>query len=359
MKTDRIPRARGKMMKKLLVLPAVVLMVSTAIGCSAQIAPAPVELKLAAAVGDWAELPKRVTRILLEDELGYVVIMREAAYDTAYTALAGGELDIFTDVWYPLHKGYTDEYVPQRVRIAGDLADPSTGIYTGADQGWLVPEWTRGNYDIDSLDDIAALEPGDALFDALDGDSDGLIDLMGGEVGWAVVKANDEKIDYYNENYDLDMWQVVASLPGSHDEMVTAAIKSKLDAREDVLFYLWTPHHLFAEYEEALCDKDGQILWLTDPWGFLSESAATDYYTGFPGATIYIAYRAGLEDEHPDVVALLERIGMTIADTNAYCYWESIVKDGEATVKEKSEYARQWIEDHRAEVDSWLAGLQA
>jgi len=343
-------------MKKLLVLLVVVLMVSTAVSCSRQIAPAPVELKLAASVGDWAELSKRVTRILLEDELGYVVLVREAAADTAYAALAEGELDIFTEVWYPNQESYTDEFVPHQVKIAGDLADPTTGIYTGADQGWLVPKWTRDKYNIDSLDDIAALEPGDVLFDALDRDSDGLIDLIGGEVGWAVTERIDEKVDYYNENYDLDMGQLVASLPGSHDQML-ATIKSKLDAQEDVLFYLWTPNHLFAEYADALCDEDGQILWLTDPWGFFSEPEATDYYTGFPGATIYIAYRAGLEDEHPDVVRLLERISMTIADLNAYCYWESIVKGGEATVEEKSEYARQWIEDHRAEVNSWLAGL--
>ncbi len=341
-------------MKKLLVLLALVLVVSTAVGCSPQIAPVPAEPKLAAPVGDWAELPKRVTRILLEDELGCVVMVREAAADTVYAALAEGELDIFTDVWYPNHEDYIDEFVPHQVKIAGDLADPATGIYTGADQGWLVPKWTRDNYNTDSLDDIAALEPGDTLFDALDRDSDGLIDLIGGEVGWAVVEINDEKIDYYNENYDLDMRQLVASLPGSHDEML-ATIKSKLDTQKDILFYLWTPHHLFAEYADALCDEEGQILWLKDPWGFFSEPEGTDYYTGFPGATIYIAYRTGLEDEYPDVVKLLERINMTIADLNAYCYWESIVKDGEATVEEKSEYARQWIEDHRAEVDSWLA----
>lgn len=337
-----------------MVLLALVLVVSTAVGCSPQIAPVPAEPKLAAPVGDWAELPKRVTRILLEDELGCVVMVREAAADTVYAALAEGELDIFTDVWYPNHEDYIDEFVPHQVKIAGDLADPATGIYTGADQGWLVPKWTRDNYNTDSLDDIAALEPGDTLFDALDRDSDGLIDLIGGEVGWAVVEINDEKIDYYNENYDLDMRQLVASLPGSHDEML-ATIKSKLDTQKDILFYLWTPHHLFAEYADALCDEEGQILWLKDPWGFFSEPEGTDYYTGFPGATIYIAYRTGLEDEYPDVVKLLERINMTIADLNAYCYWESIVKDGEATVEEKSEYARQWIEDHRAEVDSWLA----
>jgi ABC-type proline/glycine betaine transport system substrate-binding protein len=201
---------------------------------------------------------------------------------------------------------------------------------------------------------LHALEPGDALFDALDRDNDGLIELLGGEVGWAATEINDEKIDYYNENYDLDMRQLVVTHAGGHDELL-ATIKSKLDAQEDVLFYLWTPHHLFAEYADALYDKDGQILWLTDPWGFWDEPAGTDYHTGFPGATIYIAYRAGLEDEHPDVVKLLERISMTLADQNAYCYWESITKAGEATVKEKSEYARQWIEDHRAEVDSWLA----
>ncbi len=57
------------------------------------------------------------------------------------------------------------------------------------------------------------------------------------------------------------------------------------------------------------------------------------------------------------MVTLLERIRITLADINDYCYWESIVKGGEATVNEKSDYARQWIEDHRAEVDSWLAGL--
>jgi len=342
------------MMKKLSVLVALV--VSAAVGCSPQVAPVPAELKLAAAVGDWAELPKRVTRILLEDELGCVVIIREAAADTAYAALAEGELDIFTDVWYPNHEDYIDEFVPHQVKIAGDLADPTTGIYASADQGWLVPKWTRDNYNIDSLDDIAALEPGDTLFDVLDRDSDGLIDLMGGEVGWSVVKIHDEKIDYYNENYDLDMRQLVGSLPGSYDEML-ATVKSKLDAQEDVLFYLWTPHSLFGEYAEALCDEGGQILWLTDPWGFFSKPGGTDYYTGFPGATIYIAYRAGLEKEHPKVVTLLERIRMTIADINTYCYWESVVKGGEATVKEKSEYARQWIEDHQTEVKSWLADL--
>lgn len=170
-----------------------------------------------------------------------------------------------------------------------------------------------------------------------------------------MVEINDEKINYYNGNYDLDMRQLVVTHAGGHDEML-ATIKSKLDAQEDVLFYLWTPHHLFTEYADALCDKDGQILWLTDPWGFWDEPEGTDYYTGFPGATIYTAYRAGLENDHPDVVTLLERIGMTIADLNAYCYWESITKGGEVTVKEKDEYARQWIEDHRAEVDSWLSG---
>jgi glycine betaine/proline transport system substrate-binding protein len=343
-------------MKKLIGLVVVVLVVSTAVSCSPQIPLVPAELKLTAAVGDWAELPKRVTRILLEEELSYVVMLREAAADTAWAAMAEGELDIFTDAWYPNHESYIDKFVPHQVKIAGDLSDPTTGIYTRAAQGWLVPKWTRDKYNIDSLDDIAALEPGDDLFDALDQDNDGLIDLIGGEVGWAVVEIIDEKIDYYNENYDLDMRQLVVTHAGGHDEML-ATIKSKLDVEEDILFYLWTPHHLFAQYADALCDEGGQILWLTDSWGFFSEPEGTDYYTGFPGATIYIAYRAGLEYEDNDVVTLLERIRMTIADINDYCYWESIVKGGEATAKEKSEYTRQWIEDHRAEVKSWLAGL--
>lgn len=188
-------------MKKLLVLLIIVLLVSTAISCSPQVAPVPVQLKLAAPVGDWAELPKRVTRILLEDELGYVFLVREAAADTTYAALAEGELDIFTDAWYPNHESYFDEFVPHQVKIVGDLSNPTTGIYIGADQGWLVPKWTRDNYNIESLGDIATLEPGDALFDALGLDSDGLIDLIGGEVGCAVVKIFDEKTDYCNENY--------------------------------------------------------------------------------------------------------------------------------------------------------------
>ncbi|GAI26200.1 unnamed protein product, partial [marine sediment metagenome] len=107
------------MVKKLLVLLVVLLVVSTAAGCASQSAPVAGELKLAAAVGDWAELPKRVTRILLKDELGYVVMVREAAADTAFAALAEEELDIFTDVWYPNQKSYTDEFVPHQVKIAG------------------------------------------------------------------------------------------------------------------------------------------------------------------------------------------------------------------------------------------------
>ncbi|MBA7589868.1 hypothetical protein ES708_31961 [subsurface metagenome] len=133
-------------MKKLSVLLVVVLVFSTAVSCSRRVAPVPAQLKLATMVGDWAELPKRVTRILLEDELGYVVIVREASADTAWPALAEGKLDIYTDVWYPNMKSHANEFVPQQVKIAGDLADPATGIYTGADQGWLVPKWTRDKY---------------------------------------------------------------------------------------------------------------------------------------------------------------------------------------------------------------------
>jgi len=57
------------------------------------------------------------------------------------------------------------------------------------------------------------------------------------------------------------------------------------------------------------------------------------------------------------VVTLLEQIRMTIADMNAYCYWENVTKGGAVMGYEKDNYARQWIEDHRAEVDSWLADL--
>lgn len=337
------------------VILVVVMLMTLLMGCYPTENLTHKELKLAAAEGDWAELPKRVTKNLLKDELGYVVIVRDAAANTAWSALAEGELDIFTDVWFPNQENYTNNLVPEQVRIAGDLDDPATGLYTNADQGWLIPKWTRDKYNIDSLDDVATLVLGDALFDTLDVDGDGLIELLGGELGWAVTEINDKKIDYYNENYDLDMKQLVVTHAGGHSEML-ATIKNKLDAQEDILFYLWTPHHLFNEYADALSDEDGQILWLEDPWGFYLEPEAVDYYTGFPSATIYIAYRAGLENEHPEVIDLLERIRMTITDLNTYCYWENINKGGKVTAKEKDEYVRTWIEDNRIEVDRWLAG---
>jgi len=344
-------------MKKLLVLLVVALVFSTVVGCFSQTAPAPVEVKLGMAVGEMFGLTNQVTKILLEDELGYVVFIREGEPIVGLTSLAEGELDIYTTFVMPNQKSFADEFVPYQVKIAGDLTDPTTGIYTGCDQGWLIPKWTRDKYNIDSLDDIAALEPGDALFNVLDVDDDGLIDLFGGAVGWLVTEINDEKINYYNENYDLDMEQVVVNYASGHEEMLTS-IKSKLDAQEDILFFLWTPHYLFMEYSEALSDKDGQVQWLTDPWGFFLEPESTDYYTGFPGGTVYIAYHTGFEDEHPNVVKLLERINVTISDMNTYMYWAGVTNSGEVTVKEKNEYALQWIEDHRAEISNWLVGLE-
>ncbi len=336
------------------VLLLILILMTTLSGCSPQASP-PQELRLAAAVGDWAELPKRVTKILLEDKLGYKVMVRDAAAAASWPALGEGELDIFTDVWYPNQEVYIDDLVPERVKIAGDLTDPTTGVYSNADQGWLIPIWTRDEYEIDSLEDLAVLEPGDALFNSLDMNNDGLIELLGGEAGWSATEINDEKIDHYNEFYNLDMKQIILTHAGGHNELL-ATIKNMLDAREDVLFYLWTPHHLFAEYVEALTDENGQILWLEDPWGFWGAPEVTDHITGFPGATIYIAYRTGLEIDHPEVVSLLERITMNITDLNAYCYWESITRGGDATAKDKDDYARQWIRNHRAEVDDWLAG---
>lgn len=125
---------RGKGLKAALGALLVAAMSLTALpGCSQRGSPVPEELRLVAAVGDWGELPKRVITILLQDEMGYVVMVRDAAAETAWPALAEGEIDIFTDVWYPNQEGYTDEFVPGQVKIVGDLADPTTGIYTGAD----------------------------------------------------------------------------------------------------------------------------------------------------------------------------------------------------------------------------------
>ena len=94
--------------RKLLALILALLVVGTlTAGCAGS--EQPTELKLANIGWDENVAVSNLTKVLLEDELGYESVdVQRSELDSAYQEVADGDLDAFQDVWLPNQQALVD-----------------------------------------------------------------------------------------------------------------------------------------------------------------------------------------------------------------------------------------------------------
>ena len=234
------------------------------------------------------------TAYLLENKLeeaGYTVEHTELAdAGVLYTALAGGDIDIYPSAWPEVtHASYMEEY--------GDQIEDLGFYYEGAVLTFAVPEYSQ-------INSIAELPD---YVDELGGR------IVGIEPGAGLTEATQNSV---MPAYGLD--EAGFSLATSSTQGMLAELESAIAAEEEIVVTLWRPFWANAEYN---------VRDLEDPEGAFGE----------PESLHFLA-RTGFTEEFPEVA---EWIGQIAMDDVQYGALEDL-----ATV--------QNADDPAAGVEAWL-----
>lgn len=234
-----------------------------------------------------------ITEIIAE-ELGYETEVVEGDIGPLYESMAQGDIDIWPGIWLPtLHESFQEKHA--------DTYELGSEIYQSALSGLTVTEDSQ-------LNSVEEVKGNEHIFDNK---------IIGIEPGSGVMK----RAEKFIEDYDLDL-ELVA---GSTSSML-AEVEQAINFGEEILFLGWRPHAMFMKYD---------IRGLEDPEGYFNR----DYY--------YWGIRHGFEEKSEELYKFVTNFEM---DTEVMEDFLHRMEQGEDRV----DLAKEWIEENRSEIDSWL-----
>jgi glycine betaine/proline transport system substrate-binding protein len=239
-----------------------------------------------------------LTKVLLEDELGYetVEIRTQDNLNATYRDVASGEVDAFQDVWLPNQEAKLDQ-------VAEDVEHLDPWFLGETKQGMAVPAYM----DVKS---IPQLNGTDAKF--ILGIEPTSVMLQ--EVGQEVIPA-----------YGLDQELVTAPTAG-----MLAEVERLYTFREEFVFLAWSPHWMNQRFD---------IRYLEDPKDAMGP-------TNDPAECSTIV-RGGLREADPVSYAFMDALELTEAQINDLEY--TINKEDDPLAG-----ARRWASENREVVRPWL-----
>ena len=238
-----------------------------------------------------------LTKVLLEDELGYDnVELKTLDVGDLFRGVGSGDLDAFQDVWMPNHKDYLSE-----VQDNVEQLDP---WFLGTTRfGIAAPSYM----DITSIDQLNSTDAED---------------ILGIEPGAVIM----EKIpDDVKPAYGLKQDLVESSTAGMLSE-----IKHRYNNKEDFAFVAWSPHWMNQRYEFSYLDDPEDALGdLKDP------------------AQLSTIVNKDLGNKDPVAYAFLKAMRLDEEQVNDL---EDVINEAGDPLKG----ARQWAQDNRDVVEPWL-----
>lgn len=233
-----------------------------------------------------------------------------------WVGLGRGDIDLLTEVNLPNQQKFADEVAESTELVSQTYGD--------AAQGWFVPRYlvepggpAEGLKSVDQLDEYAE-EVGGALYD--------------GDPGWVTTDQNAQRI----EGFGLD----IDHKPSSEAATI-AQLKRAYDRQEPILIFAYRPHWLFEQYD---------LVQLEEPNPY-----EEDCFTGenkacaIPAQNVWTAANRDVAEQAPKFYEALGRFEVPLEDL------EAILKESEDTGADPAELARQWVDAHRTEVESWLS----
>jgi glycine betaine/proline transport system substrate-binding protein len=239
-----------------------------------------------------------LTKVLLEDELGYetVEIRTKDNLDATYRDVASGEVDAFQDVWLPNQQALLDQ-------VLGDVEHLDPWFLGKTKQGMAVPAYmdVKGIDELNGTDAkfILGIEPTSVMLQ---------------EVGQEVIPA-----------YDLKQELVTAPTAG-----MLAEVERLYSFKEEFIFLAWSPHWMNQRYK---------IRYLEDPKDAMGP-------TNDPAECSTIV-RGDLRERDPVAYAFMDALELTEEQINDLEYM--INKEDDPL-----EGARRWASENREVVRPWI-----
>ena len=282
--------------RKLLALILALLVVGT-LTASCASSGQPKELTLANIGWDENVAVSTLSKVLLEEELGYEnVEVRRAELDSTYQRVADGELDAFQDVWLPNQAALLGQ-------VAEDVEHLDPWFLDTTMQGLAVPSYM----DVTSIDQL----------------NESTVDLILGIEPSAV--AQQVLADEVIPQYALKQKLVEAPTEG-----MLAEVEILYTNKEDFAFIAWSPHWMNQRFD---------FRYLEDPKD--AQGGTND------PAEISTIVKEDLREQDPVAYAFLSTIKLTEEQINDL---ENVINEEEDPL----EGSKRWVRDYRAVVQPWI-----
>jgi len=285
------------------------------------------------------------------EELGYKVKKpKDLANPIFYKSLALGDLDYWTNGWFPMH----DSQLPKNFYDKADKV--GYVIKAGGLQGYLVSKKDVEKLNIKSLDDFKR----DDVKKAFDKNGDGKADLTACPPGWGCENI----ISHHMKVYDLDAH--VNPVKASYEAGMASALAS-YKSGEPIFFYTWAPNWTIFKL------KPGQdVMWINVPEIVPEESqkVALDRMTvsgvegavsdpvklGFVVSDVQIVANKKVLEENPAAKKFFEVFTLPLGDINEQ---NAKMNEGQKSPKDIQRHVDEWISKNTDKWNSWLEAARA
>jgi glycine betaine/proline transport system substrate-binding protein len=281
------------------------------------------------AVNPWvgAEANANVAKVLMQEQMGCDVELKEVNESAQFPGMADGSLDATLEVWPSGHAKDRKQYIESD---GGVVDGGELGIIGNI--GWFTPK-----YVVDEHPEYATWEGfkdnADLFATAETGDKGR---FLGADTTYSIF---DEAII---QSLGLDL-SVVYS--GSETASL-AALDKAVQNKDPILMYWWTPQWANAKYDlvevklPEYTDECAQIA-LEDP------DVAAGYNCDYAEDVLYKAFSSELETKDPAAFQFLSSFKWTEEDQNSVALE---IQEG----TDPEEAAQHWLDQNQDAMQSWL-----
>ena len=275
-----------------------------------------------------------VIKVVLEDNLGLEVELQNGTNAVFFEGMDAGSVHVHPEVWLPNQNNLNQKFVKEK----GTVVMTAQGV--AGDQAICVTKGTVERTGISSLSELSDPD----MAKNFDTDGDGKGELWIGAAGWASTTI--EKIRAKSYGYDETM-----TLKEMDESLALAEVDSAVNKKQDIAFFCYTPHHMFAWHDLVILKEPAHnpdnwnVVQPTDDPEWLEKSEAA---SAWDTAYLHVHYAKSLETDHPAAAAMLSNFSLNTDIVSTMTY---------ALVVEKAdpaEYAKTWVSENGALVDSWL-----
>jgi glycine betaine/proline transport system substrate-binding protein len=279
-------------------------------------------------------------------ELGYnVKDPKELQNPLFYQSLALGDVDYWTNGWFPIH----DSQMPKNFYDKGEKV--GYVVKSGGLQGYLVSKRDVEKFNIKSLDDFKRPEV-KAAFDA---NGDGKADLTACPAGWGCEKTITHHLDVYGLNEHIN------PIKAAYSASMADAL-ARYNSGKPVFFYTWAPNWTIFKF------KPGQdVVWINVPEinpteaqkelvdrltvSDIEGAVSNPVKLGFVVADIRIVANKEFLAANPAAKEFFKQFTLPLGDINAQ---NTLMEEGEKSQRDIEKHVKAWIKKNQETWDGWL-----